>query len=126
MPDSCSGGPPARDLARGVPAPVTRAGRPPERIRSTHARFVPGPFRRGRIDAVSSLRRTMNDERSTILVVEDDHQTRRFLVDNLRADGFDTLTASAVDEALATIADRYPDLVLVDLGLPGRDGLELL
>lgn len=68
----------------------------------------------------------MNDERSTILVVEDDHQTRRFLVDNLRADGFDTLTASAVDEALATIADRYPDLVLVDLGLPGRDGLELL
>ena len=68
----------------------------------------------------------MNDERFTILVVEDDRPTRRFLVDNLRADGYAPITATTVDEALATANEQYPDLILVDLGLPGRDGLELL
>ncbi|ADB52206.1 two component transcriptional regulator, winged helix family [Conexibacter woesei DSM 14684] len=72
------------------------------------------------------LRRPMNDERSTILVVEDDRQTRKFLADNLKADGYEPLLAGTVDEALETVDARYPDLVLVDLGLPGRDGLELL
>lgn len=68
----------------------------------------------------------MPEQRSTILVVEDDRQTRKFLVDNLRADGYVPLTASSVDEALVLVDERFPDLVLVDLGLPGRDGLELL
>lgn len=68
----------------------------------------------------------MNDERSTILVVEDDRQTRKFLADNLRADGYEPITATTVEEALESVDGNFPDLVLVDLGLPGRDGLELL
>jgi DNA-binding response OmpR family regulator len=68
----------------------------------------------------------MNDERSTILVVEDDRQTRAFLVDNLTADGYAPIAAATAEEGLAQIESRFPDLVILDLGLPDRDGLELL
>lgn len=68
----------------------------------------------------------MNDERSTILVVEDDRATRTFLLDNLAADGYDPLAAGSVREGLRLIETRFPDLAIVDLGLPDRDGLELL
>ncbi len=68
----------------------------------------------------------MNDERSTILIVEDDRKTRAFLADNLAADGYAPLAASSAEEALEQIESRFPDLVIVDLGLPDRDGLELL
>jgi DNA-binding response OmpR family regulator len=68
----------------------------------------------------------MNDERSTILVVEDDRKTRTFLADNLAADGYAPLAATSVAEVLEQLESRFPDLVIVDLGLPDRDGLELL
>ncbi|HEY4279495.1 MAG TPA: response regulator transcription factor [Conexibacter sp.] len=68
----------------------------------------------------------MNDDRPTILVVEDDRTTRTFLIDNLHADGYDAISAINVEEAITAIDERYPDLVLLDLGLPDRDGLELL
>ena len=68
----------------------------------------------------------MNDDRSTILVVEDDRATCTFLADNLTADGYELLTAGTARDALARIERSYPDLVIVDLGLPDRDGLELL
>ena len=68
----------------------------------------------------------MNDEPATILVVEDDRATRAFLADNLIADGFTPIGATSVHEALRLLETRYPDLAIVDLGLPDRDGLELL
>jgi len=68
----------------------------------------------------------MNDERSTILIVEDDRPTRTFLADNLTADGFDLLTAGTAREGLRLMETRFPDLAIVDLGLPDGDGLELL
>lgn len=68
----------------------------------------------------------MNDERSTILLVEDDRATRTFLADNLLADGYTPLAATTVHEALRLMEARFPDLAIVDLGLPDRDGLELL
>ncbi|MBB4664727.1 response regulator transcription factor [Conexibacter arvalis] len=68
----------------------------------------------------------MNDARSTILVVEDDRNTRSFLVDNLAADGYELICATTVEEALTEIGTSFPDLVLLDLSLPDRDGLELL
>jgi DNA-binding response OmpR family regulator len=68
----------------------------------------------------------MNDERSTILIVEDDRKTRAFLADNLAADGYEPIAAGSAEEALRLIETRFPDLAIVDLGLPGRDGLELL
>lgn len=68
----------------------------------------------------------MEPESATILVVEDHRTTREFLADNLLADGYEILEADCAGDALRMIATRYPDLAIVDLGLPDRDGLELL
>ncbi len=62
----------------------------------------------------------------TILVVEDDAATRTFLADNLTADGFELLVAGSAREGARLLEDRYPDIAIVDLGLPDGSGLELL
>lgn len=68
----------------------------------------------------------MNEPRSTILVVEDDRATRTFLADNLAADGYEPLGAATAREGLRLMETQFPDLAILDLGLPDRDGLELL
>jgi DNA-binding response OmpR family regulator len=68
----------------------------------------------------------MEDERSTLLVVEDDPATRTFLADNLTADGFELLVAESARDGLRLLERKYPDLALVDLRLPDLDGLELI
>jgi DNA-binding response OmpR family regulator len=68
----------------------------------------------------------VDDEPATILVVEDHLPTRRFLADNLAADGWEVLEADCARDAHRLMASGYPDLAIVDLGLPDRDGLELL
>jgi DNA-binding response OmpR family regulator len=68
----------------------------------------------------------VNDERATILVVEDDDATRTFLGDNLTADGHEVLVADTVRDGLRLLEYKYPDLALVDLVLPDADGLELI
>lgn len=61
-----------------------------------------------------------------ILVVEDDPAIRRLICRALEMNGYLTLEAGAAAEALGTIGSGPPDLALLDLGLPDRDGLELL
>jgi DNA-binding response OmpR family regulator len=68
----------------------------------------------------------MNRERPTILVVEDHRTTCTFLADNLTADGYEILVAGCARDAWRLLATKFPDLALVDLGLPDRDGLGLL
>ena len=68
----------------------------------------------------------MSDERATILVVEDEAATRTFLADNLTADGYDVLVAETARDGLRLLERKYPDLAVVDLGLPDADGLSLL
>ncbi len=63
---------------------------------------------------------------ATILVVEDHDTTRRFLAENLTADGYRVIEAGSVIDALDLLETEYPDLALLDLGLPDHDGLELL
>jgi DNA-binding response OmpR family regulator len=63
---------------------------------------------------------------ATILVVEDHPATRRFLADNLAADGYEPLEAESVAGAKRLIVNGFPDLGIVDLGLPDEDGLELV
>jgi DNA-binding response OmpR family regulator len=67
-----------------------------------------------------------NDDCSTILVVEDDDATRTFLADNLSADGYDLLVADCAAVGLSLIERKFPDLALVDVGLPDGSGFELL
>jgi DNA-binding response OmpR family regulator len=61
-----------------------------------------------------------------ILIVEDHRPTRTFLADNLAADGYEPLTAGTAAEARRVLERDTPELALVDLGLPDRDGLELV
>jgi DNA-binding response OmpR family regulator len=63
---------------------------------------------------------------ATILLVEDDPATRTFLADNLCADGYEPLLAGSAREGMLMIETRYPDLAIVDVGLPDYSGLELL
>ena len=62
----------------------------------------------------------------TILIVEDHGPTRTFLADNLAADGYDILESESAGDAQRLMSTRFPDVAIVDLGLPDRDGLELL
>jgi DNA-binding response OmpR family regulator len=66
------------------------------------------------------------DDPATILVVEDDTATRTFLADNLTADGYELLVADNAQHGLRLLETKFPDLVLVDLGLPDASGFEVL
>jgi DNA-binding response OmpR family regulator len=68
----------------------------------------------------------MTDERSTILLVEDDAATRTFLADNLTADGYDVLVAESAGDGQRLLESRFPDAVLVDVALPDGSGLDLV
>ena len=61
-----------------------------------------------------------------VLVVDDEPAIRRFLRTSLRAEGHDIVEAETGEAALAEIRRRAPDLVVLDLGLPGVDGLEVI
>src|SRR5687768_16445609 len=68
----------------------------------------------------------MDDERETLLVVEDDDATRTFLADNLTADGYELLVADCARDGQRLLERNYPDLAVIDLRLPDLDGLELV
>ena len=61
-----------------------------------------------------------------ILIVEDDHSISNFLRTVLTANGFDTITAKNGQEAQSMLASHRPELILLDLGLPDMDGMQLL
>ena len=61
-----------------------------------------------------------------VLVIDDEAQIRRFLDIGMRAEGYEVLQAATAAEGLAQAATREPDLVILDLGLPDRDGHEVL
>lgn len=61
-----------------------------------------------------------------ILVVDDDPQLLRTLSLNLRARRYDVRTAADGGQALGQAADWHPDLIVLDLGLPDLDGLDVI
>ena len=63
---------------------------------------------------------------SRVLVVDDEPQIRRTLAINLRARGYQVDLAASGEEALKVAADLRPDVVVLDLGLPGIDGLQVI
>jgi two-component system KDP operon response regulator KdpE len=63
---------------------------------------------------------------SRILVVDDEPQLLRALGTNLKARGYDVELAATGEAALALAARTHPDVVVLDLGLPGIDGTEVI
>ena len=68
----------------------------------------------------------MTDAPGRILVVDDEAGLRKALATNLRARGYEVEVADTGEQALVLAADRHPDLVVLDLGLPGIDGIEVI
>jgi len=66
------------------------------------------------------------DDTATILVVEDDDATRTFLADNLTADGFELLVADCARDGIRMLETKFPDLALIDVGLPDGSGLDIV
>jgi two-component system KDP operon response regulator KdpE len=61
-----------------------------------------------------------------VLIVDDEPQLLRALVLNLRHRGYDVVTATTGEDAVEQVAGLPPDVVLLDLGLPDRDGLAVI
>lgn len=61
-----------------------------------------------------------------ILLIEDEPQIRRFLRASLTSQGYRLVEATSGAEGLAEVASRQPDVVILDLGLPDLDGLEVI
>lgn len=62
---------------------------------------------------------------STILIIEDESELVKVLRSYLEQAGFTVLTASRGETGLSTWEHRHPDLVILDLNLPGLDGLDV-
>jgi two-component system KDP operon response regulator KdpE len=68
----------------------------------------------------------VTEPRTVIVVIEDDPQIRRFLRTGLESHGFQIHEAETGEQGLAEAANRKADLVILDLGLPDMDGVEVV
>jgi len=67
----------------------------------------------------------MSDDKELILLIEDEPQMRRFLRITLQAQGYRLVESETGSDGLLQAAARNPDVVLLDLGLPDMDGLDV-
>ena len=63
---------------------------------------------------------------TAVLVVDDEAPIQRALSANLKVRDYDVLLASTGEQALQLAASHHPDVVILDLGLPGIDGIEVV
>lgn len=67
----------------------------------------------------------MASQPATLLIVDDEIQVRKLLETLLRHEGYQTVSAASGEEALQLVAQRPPDLILLDIMMPGMDGYEV-
>jgi two-component system KDP operon response regulator KdpE len=68
----------------------------------------------------------MSDPMPTVVIIEDDAQIRRFLRTALGAQGFRIHEAASGQQGLVETATRKPDILILDLGLPDIDGVQVV
>lgn len=66
----------------------------------------------------------MNDQKQTVAVIEDDESVRRSLALNLELEGFTVITASDGEAGVELVIEKSPDLIILDVMMPKKDGLE--
>ena len=69
---------------------------------------------------------TQSENKTKILIIEDDKQIRRLLQVSLAAENYQLIEASDGQTGLVLAAQHNPDLILLDLGLPDMEGLEVI
>lgn len=74
----------------------------------------------------SSMVATNAATKRRVLVVDDEENVTHLVSSALRFDGFETMTADSGTDALAKVTQYDPDLVVLDVMMPGRDGLDVL
>lgn len=67
----------------------------------------------------------MASQPATLLIVDDEPQVRKLLETLLQHEGYQTVCASSGEEALQVVAQQAPDLILLDIMMPGMDGYEV-
>jgi excisionase family DNA binding protein len=92
--------------------------------------YTPGGHRRyRRRDLETFLERSGPGGRETgplVLIVDDDDRLREFVRVNLEMEGYSVVEAGDADAGLAAVEDQAPDLILLDVMMPGVDGWEML
>jgi two-component system, OmpR family, KDP operon response regulator KdpE len=68
----------------------------------------------------------MKENPATILLIEDERQMRRFLRVTLQSESYGVIEAETAADGLSQAAMRNPDIIILDLGLPDMDGLEVI
>ena len=68
----------------------------------------------------------MSNTAATLLIVDDDVHVRELLEALLQEQGYHTLTASSGEQALSTVAQQQPDLILLDAMMPKISGFDVL
>jgi CheY-like chemotaxis protein len=78
------------------------------------------------LDTYTSKTREPAGRNRVVLVVDDDPALRQFVADALDSEGFRTVRASNGEAALAAVEVSRPDLILLDVNMPGIDGWDVL
>ncbi len=68
----------------------------------------------------------MNSNKYRILLVEDEASIRSFIKTILEANGYQVVLAGTCQQGIMMVSSHIPDLIILDLGLPDKDGLELI
>jgi len=68
----------------------------------------------------------MEQDNKTVLVVEDDTNQRELYVDELESEGYRVVTAANGRDALNVARETPPDIIVLDINMPGMDGLDTL
>ena len=91
--------------------------------------YTPGGhrrFRRGDLDSFLGSSRGGGGVRPLVLIVDDDAGLRQYLRANLEIDGYFVREAESAEDGLAALEEELPDLILLDVMMPGMNGWEML
>jgi excisionase family DNA binding protein len=91
--------------------------------------YTPGGhrrFRRSDLDQFLGSSRGAGRTRPLVLIVDDDDGLREFLRSNLEIEGYVVREAASAEDGLAVLEEEPPDLILLDVMMPGMNGWEML